>query len=98
MKIINPIKISGATVAFAYSGTTSYIEGILRVVRCKFTTATTIFLVTINDKDGIPIYKSEIQTGELVEQVALGVRGVYTFVISEASENEAFEGRLEIEE
>jgi hypothetical protein len=96
--IVNPVKFSGTTSSGAYSSSLPYIEGILRQVRCKFTTASTTFILTINDSDGIPIYNSEPATGELVEQVALAVRGIYTVVISGASKDEEFQGRLEVQE
>lgn len=96
--IVNPIKVVGVTVDRSYSGNTSYIEGILRVIRCSFITSTTTFVLTINDSDGIPIYQSETMTGSLVEQIALAVRGTYTIVISDASRNEAFTCKLEVEE
>jgi len=98
--IINPVKITGATVGNAYSGNTLYIEGILTTIRCKFTTASTTFVLTINDSDGIPIFSNadEPATGEMVWQVRLAVRGIYTIVISGASANEAFTCKLEVEE
>jgi len=96
--IVNPVKVVGATVGGAYTGNTPYIDGVLGAVRCKFTTVTTAFVLTINDSDGIAIYESEPMTGSLVEQVALPVRGIYTVVISGASANEAFTCKLEVEE
>lgn len=96
--IVNPVKFSGTTSGGTCSCSLPYIEGILGAVRCKFTTTTTAFVLTINDSDGIAIYESEPMTGSLVEQVALPVRGNYTAVISGASKDEAFEGRLEVRE
>jgi len=98
MKITDPVKIPGATVGNAYSGNAPYIQGTLTTVRCKFTTASTTFILTINDSDGMPIYESEKMAGSLVEQVHLAVVGIYTCVISEASRNEAFTIKLEVEE
>ena len=98
MKIVNPVKIEGSTVGGVYSGNAPYIEGILTTVRCKFTTASTTFVLTINDSDGMPIYESEPMTGSLVEQAHLAVVGIYTCVISSASKDEAFTVKLEVEE
>jgi hypothetical protein len=97
-KIIALYPLSGTTAAGTDTVSTGNIHGILRNVRCKFTTGTTTFVLTINDSDGIPIFVSETETGTLVEQVELAIRGVYSVVISSASADEDFEVRLEVEE
>lgn len=96
--IVNPVKISGATVATAYSGNTPYLEGKITTVRCKFATNTTTFDFTINDSDGIPIFERVNETHKFVKEVALAVRGTYTIVIANASKNEAFTVKMELEE
>lgn len=96
--IIASYKKTDTPVLGVCSWTTPDIHGELKVVRCKFTTATTTFILTISDSDGMVIYLSETETGALAEQVDIPVRGEYTAAISAASVNEAFTIKLEVVE
>jgi len=78
--------------------TTPNIQGILRAIRCIFETLSTTFVLAIDDNNGVPVYKSETETGALVNQLALPVKGIYTITFSDVSKNEDFELKLEVEE
>jgi len=96
--IVNDFSKSGTTATGSWSGTTGYIEGKITCIACKFDTITTTFDISLSDSDGIKRFSVTGCTGEYVRQVNIAVRGNYTIAIANASADENFTTKLDIEE
>jgi hypothetical protein len=80
-----------ATVVGVWSGNTPELVGSLcQQVIVKAATATTTFTVTITNSDGVVVRRWEGVTGELNDVTPFPVRGILTFAIADAINDEAF--------
>lgn len=98
-KIIHKEKLAITTASGTISGNTSArIQGLLRSISVKPTTASTTFDIKLVDDQSVTLWERLSETGSFSEQVALPFRGVYTLTISNATNDEAFTIMLGIEE
>jgi len=89
MILIND-KLITATTASGTASDTFKIQGILRQVFVKPTTATTQYDFKITNQHSLDVYEVESETGVLSDEVALPVRGTYSFTIANATADEDF--------
>ena len=97
--LLAPIEISQTASTGAWAFNTPKFSGSdLRQIIIKAATATTTFDVTITDEYSNEVYSKEGNTGAFNELLYLPLRGVYTVAVSTSSANEAYTGRLLMEE
>lgn len=97
--LIAPIEIAQTAGTGAWSFNSEKISGAyLSYILVAASTATTTFNFTITDEKSNIVYSEEGITDTLREQVYLPVRGVYTMAVDTSSADEAFTGRLMLEE
>ncbi len=103
MKLNHIIKISQTASSGAWSFNSpdfaNCSSAAIRQILVVATTATTTFTVTITDADSNEIYKNEYPaTGTLREEVNIPIKSIVTIAVSSASTDEAFTGRIAVQE
>lgn len=80
------------------ANTNSLINGLLREVLSSPATSSTTYILTITSPEGLIIFETTSQTGDMADEVAIPVRGNHTVTISSASVDELFNINLVIDE
>ncbi len=100
--LIYAIEISQTASSGSWSFNTPFINnGLLKQIIVKSATGTTTFDFSLTDNLGHKPFDTterESQTGKLNEMVEMPLKGMYTVAVDNASEDEAFTGRLMIQE
>lgn len=82
----------------ATTNTNKLLVGILRQVLCSPTTPTTIYDITITSPEGLIIYQTTSQTGDLADDVTLPMRGIHTVALANSTVDEVFNINLVVDE
>ena len=91
--------MTGSTSSGALStNTVAALQGIAREIIISPATSTTVYNLTITNNNSLDVFISNSITGDLIEEVALPLRGVYTVAISSATADEAFSMAIIVEE
>lgn len=89
-RLIHPEKVTGTTSSGTFSVNTQRLNGVMRQVIVKPTTATTQYDITITNPDSSTVYERESEVGEVSEEVDLAIHGIHTVTIANATNDEAF--------
>ncbi len=82
----------------AWSGNTLLWRGYIVGIRCRPATATTMYNLTISDRDGYKLYEAKGLKGEESDhEFRLPVAGVCTVAIAAATVDEAFDLKIMVE-
>jgi hypothetical protein len=96
---ITPIEVSQTASSGIWSfNTQKFSGGNLMYIVLNPTTATTTYDISIIDEKSNTIYNDEGITGLYIQEVYIPLRGVYTISVSNSSVDEAYTGRLMVEE
>src|SRR3990167_10462740 len=98
--LIYNIEISQTASSGVWSFNTPKLHSpLLKQIIVKAATVTTTFTLTItDDKDNIVYINDTPATGTLRVEVEIPVRGIHTVAVSNSSADEAFTGKLSVEE
>jgi hypothetical protein len=82
----------------AATGTVSFntlnLRGILRTVIVSPATSTTQWDLTITNAEGLDVYENTSVTGDIADELAYPLKGVYTLTIANATVDEEFKIQL----
>ena len=94
------VTVSGTASSGTFSFNTKKFDNAkLAQIIVKAATATTTFDVKIEDDNDIVVYQTETKpTGTLRHEVHIPLKGIHTVTIENASADEAFTGKLMVEE
>ena len=99
MTTIHTENISGTASSGAISvNTVASLQGITREIIISPATPTTIYDVDITNDTSLTVFKSTSVTGDLIEETALPMQGVYTVAITSSTADELFTMALVLEE
>ena len=97
--IIHSENISGTASSGSVSvNTVAALQGIAREIIISPATSTTQYNIIITNDSSLTIFKSISVIGDLIEETALPLRGVYTLAISSSTADELFTMALILEE
>jgi hypothetical protein len=98
--LIYEIHISETASSGAWSKNTAKFDNVkIKQIIIKANTATTTFAFSITDWKGNVIFNTETKpTGTLRQEVNIPVKGICTLAVSSASSDEAFTGKIVIQE
>ena len=97
--IVHHENITGTASSGTFSVNTGNLRfGILREVIVKPVSEATIYDVSLTNDKSLINFQRKSQTGSIGIEVALPVRGIYTFKIESASADEVFTAQLVLEE
>jgi len=98
--LIAPIEILQTAVLGAWSfNTYKFSAAILKQIIIKSASNDTTFYFTITDeKNNIVYYNDIVATGVLRQECEIPLYGIYTLAVSLSSANEAYTGRLMVQE
>lgn len=93
--LIHTEQLSGTTVTGSFSvNTSTVLNGIIKQIFCKPTSAGTVYNIAITNAAGLTMYKRTSETGELSETMDMPIRGLCTVSVSAATADEAFKVQL----
>ena len=75
-----------------------FLNGILREVLSSPATGSTTYDITITSPEGLIIYQTTSQIGDMADEVTIPVRGVHTVSIANATADELITVNLIIDE
>jgi hypothetical protein len=91
--------MTGTTLSGALStNTVAALMGIAREIIISPATSTTTYDLTITNDNSLDIFISESNTGDLIEETAIPIRGINTVKISNATKDEDFSMAIVVEE
>lgn len=98
--LIYPVEISQTAVSGIWSvNTKKFDSAILKQIVLEATTATSWFDFSITDDRGLTVYKTTSKAlGKLRVEVNIPLKGIYTLAVANARRDEAYTGRLMIQE
>ena len=80
------------------SWNTDDLRGVMLQLLVNPTTATTTYDITLTDDDSIVVYSKKGNKGTLKDTTQMGLYGIYTVDITNASVNEVFKFSLRFDE
>lgn len=90
-KIIHKEPLTLTTSSGTATGTTNqFLVGLMREVLVQPTTSTTTYTITITSPQGLTIFQTTTQVGDMADETAIPIRGANVVTISSASADEAF--------
>lgn len=78
--------------------TTTFLNGLLREVLSSPATGTTTYTITITSPEGLTVFQTVSQVGDMADEVTIPLRGIHTISISSATVDELFNINLVIDE
>ena len=90
--------IAVATVGGAWSANTVSINGLLKQVLVRATTASTMFDFSLTSDQNDVVYKRTDMTGLINEEIEVPFHGVYTMAITNATKDEPFTVLLSVQQ
>jgi len=82
----------------ASGNTNRFLTGLLRQVLVSPTTSSNVYNLTITSPEGLIIFQTTSQTGDMADEVSIPMRGVHTVALASATIDEAFSINLVVDE
>ena len=98
--LINSLLISQTAASGAWSfNTQKLVSSLIRQIIVKAATSTTTFDFTITDNNNNIVYTTDTKaTGTLRVELTIPISGICTFAVANSSVDEAFTGKVSIQE
>ena len=96
-KLLHKENLDATAVSGEISENTIFLEGICKQIIVEPATSTTSYEINITDNEGTIVFETDTETGTYPELTDLPMRGIYTFNITSATNDEDFKIQLILE-